>query len=333
MSSRVIVLVFAVAITATAIVAQPQGQGRGQGNPEEMKAAQAIMTAPDPAKKLKAGEEFIKKYPKSFIRPRIARGLVDQIAAVTDASQKVALAQEYQQSFTEPSEQDLILPVLLEALSQAKRADEVFTMGTAYLSKNPDSIPVLIQLLATGANEAKNKNTKYAAQSLQYGKHAIELIDAGKKPAEVDDAGWAKYKTNTLPSLYQSLGLLSLVTGDRAQAVANYTKASELAPADVFNVLMLGQMLNAEYQDSAKRYQAMPSGAAKDEELKKTQALLDKVIDSYARAVAVSEGDARYAEVRQQFLQDLDSYYKYRHNGSDAGMQELINKYKPAAKP
>ena len=43
-------------------------------------------------------------------------------------------------------------------------------------SKNPDALMVLIQLLATGAEEAKNKNTKFVTQSLQYGKHAIELI-------------------------------------------------------------------------------------------------------------------------------------------------------------
>ncbi len=330
MISRVISLSFGLILLTTAGLAQP---ARPNVSPDEQKAAMAIASAPDPAKKLKAGEDFIKKYPKSVIRPRVARGLVDQISAVTDAGQKVTLAQEYQQAFTEPSEQDLILPVLLEGLSQAKRSDEVFSTGAAYLSKNPDAVMILIQLLATGADEAKNKNPKYVTQSLQYGKHAVELIDAGKKPAGIDDAAWTKYKTDTLPSIYQSMGLLNLVSGDRAQAAANYTKAAELAPNDVFNVLMLGQMVNADYQDQAKKYQGMPASTAKDAELKKTQALLDKVIDAYARAVAVSEGDTRYAQVRQQFLQDLESYYKYRHNGSNAGMQELITKYKPAPKP
>ena len=330
MVSRLSALLFISVLLGAAAFAQP---AESKASPDEMKAAQAIMAAPDPAKKLQAGEDFIKKFPKSTIRPRVARGLVDQISAVTDAGQKVTLAQEFQKAFTEPSEQDQIVPVILEGLSQAKRSDEVFTTGTAYVSKNPDALLVLIQLLATGAEEAKNKNTKFVTQSLQYGKHVVELIDAGKKPADVDDAAWTKYKTDTMPSIYQSLGLLNLVSGDRIQAVANYSKAAELAPNDVFNVLMLGQLLNADYQDQAKRFQGMPSGSAKDEELKKTQALLDKVIDAYARAVAVSEGDTRYVQVREQFLQDLESYYKYRHNGSNAGMQELINKYKPAPKP
>jgi tetratricopeptide (TPR) repeat protein len=330
MVSRFSALLFVSILLGTAAFAQPS---RPNISPDEQKAAQAIMAAPDPAKKLQAGEDFIKKYPKSTIRPQIARNLTNQISGVPDAGQKVTLAQQFQQAFNEPSEQDAIVPVLLEGLSQAKRSDEVFTTGAAYLSKSPDSLMVLIQLLATGAEEAKNKNTKFVTQSLNYGKHVIELIDAGKKPADVDDAAWTKYKTDTMPSIYQSLGLLNLVSGDRAQAVANYSKAAELAPNDVFNVLMLGQLSNADYQDSAKRFQAMPSGAAKDEELKKTQVLLDKVIEAYARAVAVSEGDRRFAQVREQFLQDLESYYKYRHGGSNAGMQELINKYKPAPKP
>ena len=56
-------------------------------------------------------------------------------------------------------------------------------------------------------------------------------------------------------------------------------------------------------------------------------------IDAYAHAVAVSEGNAALQPVRQQFMQDLEAYYKYRHNNSTAGMQELINKYKVTPKP
>jgi hypothetical protein len=222
MVSRLSALLFVSVLLGTAAFAQP---AESKPSSDEMKAAQAIMAAPDPAKKLKAGEDFIKKFPKSAIRPRVAHGLIDQISAVTDAGQKVALAQEFQQAFSEPSEQDAIVPVLLEGLSRAKRSDEVFTTGTTYLSKNPDAVMVLIQLLATGADEAKNKNTKFVAQSLQYGKHLVELLDAGKKPAAFDDAAWTKYKTDAMPSIYQSLGLLSLVSDDHAQAVPNYSQA------------------------------------------------------------------------------------------------------------
>src|SRR5207253_1559796 len=169
--------------------------------------------------------------------------------------------------------------------------------------------------------------------SLQYGTHAIELIEADKKPAEMDDAGWKKYKSSALPSVYQSMGLLNLVKGDRDGAKARLGKAAELAPTDPFNYLLFAGILNDEYQDAARRYQGMPSGPAKDDELKKILAFLDQVIDAYAHTIALAEGNERLAAARRQYLQDLEAYYKYRHNNSTAGMQQLIDKYKLPAKP
>lgn len=327
MKIRPILLSIAVLLPAlaTSTMAQP---GQAQASPDEQKMAEAIMAATDPAMKLKAATDFIKKYPKSGSRSVIAVALADQVSNVADATQKVALAQSYQTIFTEPSEDDLIMPVLVEALSQAKRPDEAFARGADFLTRNPDSLAVLVQLLALGTTEAKAKNPKFVTQSLQYGAHAIQLVEADKKPAWMDDVAWARYKSATLPGLYQSMGLLNLIKGDKAQGRASYMKASELAPADPFNFVMLAGIVNEEYQTSAKKYQGLPAGPAKDEELKKAQALMDAAIDAYAHAVAVSEGNAALQPVRQQFMQDLEAYYKYRHNNSSAGMQELIDKYK-----
>jgi len=121
--------------------------------------------------------------------------------------------------------------------------------------------------------------------------------------------------------------------GDTAEAKANYLKASQLNPTDAYNFIMLAAMLNDEYQNEGKQYQSMTAGTARDEQLKKVQALLDSVIDAYAHAVALSEGNATLQQIRQQYAQDLESYYKYRHKGSTEGMQQLIDKYKAPAKP
>ena len=290
------------------------------------------MTAPDPAVQLKAASDFIKKYPKSTLRPGLARDLAEKVGRVTDATQKVSDAQAYRQVFKEPSEEELIMPILIEGLFQAKRTDEAFTVGSEFVTKSPESLDVLIQLVSAGTTEAKNKNGKFVPQSLQYGATAIQLIETDKKPAWMDAAGWTKYKGEVLPSLHQSMGLLNLVKGDRVQARASYVKASELAPSDPFNYVMLAGIVNDEYQSTAKRYQGLPAGPAKDEELKKAQTLMDATIDAYAHAIALSEGNASLQQVRQQYMQDIEAYYKYRHNNSTAGMQELIDKYKPKPK-
>jgi len=326
-----------ILLTAVLLIAAPSpifAQGAAaQASQDEQNMAKAVMTAPDPVVQIKTAADFVKKYPKSTLRPRLARELAQKIDGATDPAQKVNGAKAYKEIFTEPTEQEMITPILVEGLIQSKRTDEAFTAGSEFVTRNPESLEVLIQLVSTGTTEAKSKNLKFVPQSLQYGASAIQLIEADKKPAWMDAAAWTKYKSDTLPGLHQSMGLLNLVKGDKTQARASYVKASELAPTDPFNFVMLAGIINEEYQTSAKQYQGLPAGPAKDEELKKAQALMDAAIDAYAHAVAVSEGNATLQPVRQQYLQDLEAYYKYRHNNSTAGMQALIDKYKPTPKP
>jgi len=293
----------------------------------------AILTAPDPAAKLKAVDALIKKHPKTPVRDRVAREAANQIADLKDPAQKVTFAQQYAVILNGPSVQQMFIPILIDGLVEGKRFDEAFSSGSEFLTRNPDSLFVLEQLVSVGTDQAKQKNPKFIPQSLQYGAQAIELIEADKKPADMDDAGWKKYKSTGLPSLYQSLGVLNLVKGDRDGAKGRLTKAAELAPADPFNYFLLAQILNEEYQDAAKRYQSIPNGPARDEELKKVLTALDQVIDVYAHGIALAEGNERLAPVRQQFLKDLESYYKYRHSNSTEGMQALIDKYKVPVKP
>ena len=316
-------------VAAIASVAQPQGRGPNL-SPEERNLVQNIMSATDPAAKMKAIADLIKKYPKTEVRPRVAQSAADQIADLKDANQRLIFAQQYQTIFTQPAEEELIAPVLIGAYADTNQPDQAFTKGADFLLRHPDSLRVLVELLSIGTNQAKKQNGKFVAQSIQYGTHAAELFEADKKPTGVDDARWKDYKNSTLPGVYQSLGLLYFASGNRAEAKARYAKASQLAPSDPFNFVMLGGLSNQDYQDAAKHFQAMPAGPAREEELKKVQAMLDQVIDAYAHAVALSEGNAALQQVRQQYLSDLEAYYKYRHNGSTEGMQQLIDKYKPA---
>jgi tetratricopeptide (TPR) repeat protein len=325
-------------------VCLPHGQGKtsatgaqekaGQATVSagEQKAAEAITAAPDPAAKLKAGAAFIKKYPKSSLHSRVAQALANEIAAVKDATQKISLAQEYQGIFKEPSDQELIVPILIDGYLEAKRFDEAFAAGAEFLKSNPDSLLVLVKLLMLGTDQAKQRNGKFIEPSLQYGAHAIQLIEAKKIPPGMDDATWKFFETN-LPRMYQSMGVLNLVKGDRVEARTRLTKAAELAPKDPFNYLLLLDVVDSEYQEAAKRYQNMPSGKTKNEEYPKVMALLDNVIDILARVIALSEGNAQLEQARQQSIHDLESYYKYRHSNSTEGMQQLVDKYKLSAKP
>lgn len=325
---RIASLAAAGCLLSASLASLTAAQGTKTPASEEQSLAKAILLSPDIAGKFKAASDLVKKYPGSSLRSKAAADLADEVGAVKDATQKLALARQYLGIFNQPAEEPVIAPILIEALAGANQLDEAFTKGAYFLTRNPDSLYVLVQLAALGTDQAKQKNLKFIPQSVQYGTHAIELIEADKRPQGFDDSGWIKYKSAQLPSLYQSLGILELVKGNNAAAKVRLAKASELAPADPFNYLLLSGMLNDEYQSEAQQYRAMPMGPPKDEELKKVLTLLDQLIDSYARLIALAEGNERLAAVRQQYLQDLESYYKYRHNGSTEGIKQLIDKYK-----
>lgn len=298
----------------------------------EASAANAINAAPDAAAKLAAANEFLKKYPKSPVRLDVAKYVASQIAGVSDAAQKLTLAESFQKTFTNETEQEIILPTLLDAYFAAKRTDDAFKLGTSVLTKQPENVGVLTQLAIAGTEEAKKRNPKYITQSSQYGLKAIELIEANKKPAQFDEQSWTQIKA-MLPHLYQSMGVLSMASSNEAEAKTRFEKASTLNPTDPFNYVMLGSIVDNEYQKAAEKYKAMPEGKEREEALKNATGLMDKAIEFYARAVATSEGRPEYKQLHDQILQDMTPYYKYRHGGSTEGMQQLIDKYKVPAKP
>lgn len=298
----------------------------------EAKEANAINNEPDAAAKLAAAERFLKKYPKSAARPELARYVAGQIAGVTDATQKVTLAESFRKTFNAANEQEIIQPVILDAYFASNKTEEAFNLGTSVLSKQPEHVGVLTQLAIAGTEEAKKRNPKYVTQSMQHGLKAIELIEANKKPAQMDEQSWTTIK-GMLPHLYQSMGILSMASGNEAEGKTRFEKASTLNPTDPFNYVMLGSIVDNEYQKAAEKYKAMPEGPEKAAALKNAQALMDKAIEFYARAVATSEGRSEYQKLHDQVLQDMTPYYKYRHGGSTEGLQQMIDKYKVQPKP
>ena len=48
------------------------------------------------------------------------------------------------------------------------------------------------------------------------------------------------------------------------------------------------------------------------------------MIDAYARAVAAAGNDPANAQNKAQWMASLTNYYKFRHDGLDTGLSDLI---------
>ena len=315
---------------------QAQQQKPKVSSDAELKAAQAVENAADGAAALAAAGEFVKKYPKSEIRLDVARLVADKISKAADVAQRIALSESFLKTFNAPGEANVINSNLGLAYVAANRLDDAFRVADpAAVEKFESPYELMVTLTAKGVEELQKGNAKYHQQSRQLGLKAVEIFEAAQSPAGVDAARWPAYKTDRLPDVYNSLAVMSYIAGDKADAKAKLDKAVALnSSAVAYSYYLLGRMADEEYQELATKYKAA-TGAAQAELQKQALAQMDKVIEAYARALALAEGDARFAQLRTALRGDLETYYKFRNNNSADGMQALIDKYKKpaAAKP
>lgn len=297
----------------------------------ERDAATKIDKAKGAEAKLQAASEFIKKYPNSPLRPQVAKSVADEIAATSDDQLKISLAETYLAFFNQPSEAALVNDALLNAYINAGKTDEAFKMGSARLAKNPEDVDLLRSLAVIASNETIKNNNTYAAQGQQYGAKAIELLEADKRPEGVDDAKWVAYKSESLPTLYRATGIIAYKMNDKALAMARLQKAADMKFSDPGVYLLLSELTYDDYDRLTKEYNVAPA-AQKQAALAKAQAALDRVIETYAQAVSMTDGNPQYQQAHDAIKDDVTKFYKYRH-GSDAGLQQLLDKYKKPATP
>ena len=313
---------------------QPAPQEIKLSSEAELKAWKAVQSAADGAAALAAAGEFLKKFPKSPARAEAAIVVADKIAAVPDPAQRVALAEGFLKTFNEPAEAKAINGILALAYAGANRLDDAFRVADpAAVANFTSPIAVLVTLTLKGAEESQKGSVKYLAQSQQLGLKAIEMFEAAAPPAGVDPAKWGAYKAEWHPRVYHSLALISYVGGDKADARAKLERAAALGTTEAVSYYLLGVIADEEYAELANKHKAA-TGDARTELEKQALAQMDKAIDAFAHAIALTEGDARYDQLRAGLRPKLEDYYKYRNKGSADGLQALIDKYKkPAAKP
>jgi tetratricopeptide (TPR) repeat protein len=307
---------------------QDKKPNAAQPSEGERQAAMKIASAADFNAALQAATDFVKKYPKSSLRPEIMRRLVAKAASTQDSAQQITMLESAITTFKEPADAEIIIPVLLEAYLKAEKIDEAFRIAATTIEKNPNDVVTLTEMAIVGFEQAKRNNPKFVQQSVQYATKATELIEGDKRPSGLDDTQWADYKTKWLAQLYQGQGVVSLMTRNLVEARARLDKSATLNPSDPVTFMMIGSLIQDEYSTLAQQVKSMLPGKAQDDALKKALEKMDLIIEFYARAVGLAEGNASFQKLHDELLVDLKSYYSYRHNNSTEGLQQLIDKYK-----
>jgi tetratricopeptide (TPR) repeat protein len=271
---------------------------------------------PNPTIAYQAAKDYMTRYGKED--DQYTRYLKQWIAAYEEDERNRKLAAE-----REDREQRL-----LGAITQQKFAD-AYGLAKQVLNDDPNNVKVLIPLGYSGVLASTETRVEtFNAEAANYAQKAIQLIESGKSP---DSWSPFKNKEDVLASLQYALGFYALKSAPES-AIGHFIKAAQIdsdrktAPSTYFYLAAAYQ--NGPYKklsdDYSKRYGNQPESPESKAALDNVNKVLDKMIDAYARAVALAGSDPQHQAAKTQWLARLTDLYKFRHNGSDAGLTEFI---------
>jgi hypothetical protein len=212
-----------------------------------------------------------------------------------------------------------------------KNTEAMLALGNEELATNPDNLNFLLALarhLNVNEVNAKPPITTHATEAEAYTRHAVKLLEEGKKPAE--GTGWNV--NETLNYFYQILGGVEERNKNPDVALAFYEKAAALDANNAFTYFHSGAIYQARYIKAAEKYQALPEAdRAATPPSAPTAALLkdvndaaDVVLDRWIKFLKLTATNNTFGASRAEVETTVAELYKYRHPESPEGFRELI---------
>ena len=217
---------------------------------------------------------------------------------------------------------------MLPGLINEKNFTEAYKVGAKILADEPDYLRAQIDLGYAGYIALSSNNQTYSAEALGHARKAIQAIEAGKVPTE-----WAPFKgkDDTLAYLNFAVGFLTLKTAPE-QAIDAFIKAAQYESEIKKNPRTFYALAAAyeagPYKTQSAAFQTAygdkPETPASKAALEKVNVLIDRIVDAYARAIALAGSDPNMAQSKKDWMVPLTNYYKFRHDGTETGLPEYI---------
>ena len=208
----------------------------------------------------------------------------------------------------------------------AKDYPKTFTVGRQLLEQEPENFPILLQLVQAGVLNARAGNKSLNTETIALARKSLQLVDSNKVTdpapmASIDDVrGFLNF---SLASLLQETAPVEAIAA--FQRAAKEGGAYKTDPTTYF--LLGGTIYNSEYQPLAAEYSEKYAGKDETPEskamLERANAIGNRAIDAMARAVALATKPEQ-KDLKAKWLAQLTDIYKDFHNGSDAGLNDLI---------
>ena len=245
-------------------------------------------------------------------------------AEVTEAQQKII---DYLKNFVTKYDAAMQKVTYRVKIYNEKKYAEGYEMGKKILATEPENLQVLVDLGANAYLLPPLKNPTLTAEGLGYAQKALGMLDAGKTLDNWDPLG---SKDVAVAYLNYSIGTLTLEK-DPSAALKNLIKAAQfetpLKKSAYTYAYIAGAYETGPYAKLSDEYKVKFSGKDETPESKLMLAninqLVDRMIDAYARAVALAGSDTP-AAAKTGWNDSLLQWYKFRNADKTDGMDQLI---------
>jgi hypothetical protein len=200
-------------------------------------------------------------------------------------------------------------------------------MGKEILATEPENLQVLVDLGANAYLLPPLKDAALTADGLGYAQKALQLLESGKVLENWDPLG---SKDVALAYLNYSIGALTLEK-DPSAALKNLLKVAQfetpLKKEPYTYAYIAGAYETGPYFKQSEAYKIY---AGKDETpesklaLANIHQLVDRMIDAYARAVALAGSNPQFATAKSSWNDSLTTWYKFRNADKIEGMDQLV---------
>ena len=244
---------------------------------------------------------------------------------VSEAQQKII---DYLKNFVTKYEDATKKAKFRDLLYNQMKYAEAYALGKEILAAEPENLQVLVDLGTNAYLLPPLKNAQLTAEGLGYAQRALAALDGGKTLEDWKPLG---SKDVAVSYLNYSIGTLTLEK-DPAGALKNLIKSAQfetpLKKSPYTYAYIAGAYETGTYAKMSDEYKACCLG--KDETpdsklmLANINQIIDRMIDAYARAVALAGTDAKFTQAKTGWNESLTQWYKYRNGDKTDGMDQLV---------
>jgi len=314
-------LVCALLAGAFAMSAAVYAQSPKFGSEEEQKAYEAYYNAVYVEKNKTKGYELAKAFVEKFPNSEVASFAKGTIINKLGEDFQTALNSFYQ------------------GTPDTSKLQALLSIGDEYLRWQPDQVYVTAHMALGSSRAVLSTVSKDLNRSKSLAEKSLALMESPNPPANYPAELYGPLRESVLAQSNQFLGYYELEqpNPDLDRAIAFLTKSTLVKNKegqgwkDPNNYWLRASAYQKKYSKLSNEYRALTDEQKSGEQgkalLEKINPLIDKMIDDYARVVAVAARSETAKPLHDAAKESLDQFWKYRYSNLSNGQLDLIKHF------